>query len=111
MIDQSAASLDNAQSVIVAFRCSSDDLEQVYALERQLTQAIVDAGAGVYDGHEVALLDGDDAYLFMYGPDAEKLFQSVQPILASASLLTGAMVTLRYGSPDVDGIAARCVPL
>ena len=56
-------------------------LRPVYALEQELTKVIAEAGVGVYDGHEIALLDGDDAYLFMYGPDADKLFAAVQPTL------------------------------
>ena len=93
--------------------CTSDSpvmtWQPVYALEQALTKAIADAGVGVYDGHEVALLDGDDAYLFMYGPDAERLFAAVQPTLEADALLQGAKVTLRYGSSDDETASERHV--
>ncbi len=107
MIDQSDVQLDVSQSVVVYFRCTGDDLAPVYALERTLTEVIADAGVGVYDGHEIALLDGDDAYLFMYGPDADKLFEAVQSTLQGDPLLKGAKATLRYGTPDDETVAER----
>ena len=111
MLNHSIVELENAQSVIVYFRCVDDDLQPLHALERDLSQAIIDAGAGVYDGHEVALLEGDDAYLFMYGPDAERLFDVVRPVLQMARMMAGAKVTLRYGSPDDEDIGERYVAL
>jgi hypothetical protein len=109
MIDQSDTEVDVSQSVVVYFRCDSTDLEPLYALENALTRAINDAAAGVYDGHEVALLDGDDAYLFMYGPDADHLFASVVPVLSAAALTRGAKATLRYGPLEDEAVGERYV--
>ena len=107
MVDQSASISNISQSVIVYFRFSNENLEPIHTLERALIEAIVDAQVGVYDGHEVDLLDGDDAYLFMYGPDADRLFAIVQPLLEAASLMQGAEVTLRYGSSDNEAAEER----
>jgi hypothetical protein len=109
MIDQSDVHLDVSQSVVVYFRFAGDDLAPIYALEQALTKAIADAGVGVYDGHEVALLDGDDAYLFMYGPDADTLFAAVRTTLDSVSLMRGAKAILRYGATDDETADQRHV--
>lgn len=49
-----------------------------------------------------------DGTLFMYGPDADKLFAVVRPILEACSFMQGASVTLRYG-PQVDGVRESTV--
>lgn len=89
-------------AVIVHFQYGSTDLARLFALEEQLEQAIVTANAGEFDGNEVAA-DGSDGYLYMYGPDADKLFAAVRPVLESAEFMQGARVTLRYGPPS-DGV-------
>ena len=103
--------MPSLQSVVVYFRMPGEDLTQLYALEQQLATALTDAGAGVYDGHEVALLEGDDAYLFMTGPDADRLYEAALPVLAGSALLKGAEITLRYGSSDDEDAQLRHLPL
>lgn len=88
------------QSVIVYFQFTGDDFEPLYTLEDELATVIDDAGAGEYDGHEVALLDGNDGFLFMSGADADKLFAVIKPVLERCLLMAGAEATLRHGSPD-----------
>jgi hypothetical protein len=89
-------------AVIVYFNYGSTDLQPLFALEDKLEQAISAANAGEFDGNEVAV-DGSDGYLYMYGPDADKLFEAVRPVLESSSFMKGAAVTKRYGPPE-DGI-------
>ena len=36
----------------------------------------------------------------MYGPNADKLFEVVEPILRAVPFMSGASVTKRYGPPD-----------
>ena len=88
--------LDHA--VLVNFQYGSTDLSKLFALEERLEKAIAAAQAGELDGNEVAA-DGSDGTLFMYGPDADKLFAAIQPVLAAADFMRGARVTLRYGPP------------
>ncbi len=88
-------------AVIVHFAYGSTDLEPIFRLEDQLEAAIAAAGVGEFDGNEVAA-DGSDGYLYMYGPDADKLFDAVRPVLESAPFMRGAQVQKRYGPPE-DG--------
>ena len=96
MIDQS----DALHTVVVYFRLAGNDLSPLHAIEKALAAAVQDAGAGSYDGYEVALLDGDEAYLFLVGPDAGRLYEAARPVLERSPLLSGAEITLRYGGPD-----------
>lgn len=88
----------NEQAVLVNFDHGSADLEPLHELEDQLIAALEEAGAGEYDGHEVAV-DGGDGTLYMYGPDADSLFAVVRPILERSALMRGARVRVRYGPP------------
>jgi hypothetical protein len=92
--DQNGAAPEHA--VLVHFAYGSRDLGPMFALEDQLERAINEARVGEYDGNEIAV-DGSDATLYMYGPDADRLFAVVKPILESAAFMRGAKVVLRYG--------------
>lgn len=96
-------------AVIVHFNYGSTDLQPLFALEDKLEQAISAADAGEFDGNEVAT-DGSDGYLYMYGPDADKLFAAVEPVLKSSSFMGGAIVTKRYGPPE-DGVRESIVKI
>lgn len=69
---------------------------RLFALEDKLEKAIAISGAGEYDGNEIAV-DGSDGYLYMYGPDADRLYLVVKPILEITPFTKGAHVTKRYG--------------
>ncbi len=88
-------------AVIVNFKYGSDDLTRLFTLEDRLEAAIAAAGVGEFDGNDVAV-DGSDANLYMYGPNADKLFDVIRPILEGIDYMKGAKVTLRYGPPDED---------
>ena len=97
-------------AVIVSFAyMGSTDLDPLFALESQLEIAINAAQVGEYDGNEVAV-DGSDGTLYMYGPDADKLFTVVRPVLEGCSFMKGAAVKLRYG-PPADGVRESTVQL
>jgi hypothetical protein len=70
--------------------------ESLFPLEDELISVLEDSGVGEFDGNEVAL-DGSAATLYMYGPDAERLFREVEPILRSSTLCRGATVEIRSG--------------
>jgi hypothetical protein len=74
-------------------------------IEEELAVAIALAGAGELDGAE---LGQAELVLYMYGPDAERLFIAVQPVLCKAHLTQRAIVTIRLGPP---GSASREVSL
>ena len=90
------------QAVIVHFQYGSKNLDALFKAEDQLEAAIVKAEAGEMDGHEIAT-DGSDGTFYMYGPDADRLYNAVEPVLRSIPFLKGAQVIRRYGPPR-DGI-------
>jgi hypothetical protein len=71
-------------------------IDALVTLEDQLTEAIALAHAGEFDGNEVGQ---GELKLYMYGPDAERLFATVEPVLRSALLTRAALVTVRQGPP------------
>jgi hypothetical protein len=79
----------------------STDLTPLFDLEKKLEAAIDAAKVGELDGNEVAT-DGSDGTLYMYGPDADRLFEAVKLVLEGCSFMRGARITLRYGSPGAD---------
>ena len=85
-------------AVIVHFQYGSTNLDRLFAAEHQLEAAINEARAGELDGHEIAV-DGSDGFFYMYGPDADRLFAAVEPVLATVPFMNGATVTRRYGPP------------
>jgi hypothetical protein len=97
-------------AVVVHFDyIGSTDLQPLFAVEEKLEAAIEAASAGEFDGNEVAV-DGSDGYLYMYGPDADRLFAAVRPVLEACSFMRGARVKLRYG-PAESGVPEKRVVL
>lgn len=94
-------------AVIVKFDYGSTDLAELHRLEDQLEAALEASGTGELDGHELAV-DGSDGLLFMYGPDADRLYASVEGVLAQAQGVKNAVATLRYG-PAEGGVRASVV--
>jgi hypothetical protein len=88
-----------AQAVIVHFSYGSTDLSRLFALEDKLEKAISATKAGLYDGNEVAT-EGSDGFMYIYGPDADHLFEIVGPILKATPFMRGAEITKRYGPPQ-----------
>jgi hypothetical protein len=91
------------QSVIVHFqgdKMGPDD--DLMSIEERLEPLIAKAGVGVYDGHGIAL-DGSGVDLYMYGPDADKLFEVVRPVLEATDFLSGSSVKLSYHRYDEEG--------
>ena len=84
-------------AVIVRFNYGQLNLDPMYALEDALEGAIVAAGAGVLDGHEIAI-DASHGFFYMYGPDGDRLYAVAKPLLEASDFMRGAEVTIRYGS-------------
>ncbi|PIT87205.1 MAG: hypothetical protein COU31_04135 [Candidatus Magasanikbacteria bacterium CG10_big_fil_rev_8_21_14_0_10_40_10] len=98
------------QAVIVNFSyLGGTDLSQFFQLEEELESAINTNNVGEYDGNEVAT-DGSHGTLFIYGTDADKLFDVVSPILKKAKSIKDITVTVRYG-PPADGVKEKVVKL
>jgi hypothetical protein len=65
-------------------------------LEDQLTEKIAAGALGEFDGNEVG---PTETKLFMYGPDAERLFSGIEATLRAYPLCSGARVVIRKGGP------------
>lgn len=98
--------MDN-QAVIVRFVYLADSLDPLFELERRLEAVVAAAGVGEHDGYDAAA-DLSDGTLYLYGPDADALFEAIRPTLAGADCLRAARATLRYGPPK-DGVPSRVV--
>ena len=73
--------------------------DQVVELEERLEARLQDAGVGELDGDEFG---GEKVVIWMYGPDAERLWEVAEP-LVRAFPLRPAFAVLRAGGPDVEG--------
>ncbi|RUU51091.1 hypothetical protein [Mesorhizobium sp. M2C.T.Ca.TU.002.02.1.1] len=69
--------------------------QSVQALEDQLQQAISNADVGEFDGDEFG---GGKCTLYLYGPDAERLFVAIEPVLKSSSAAVGGYAIKRFGA-------------
>lgn len=101
-------------AVIVHLRLSDDQFgaeserEAIFYLEDLLVDAIDNAGLGEFDGNEFG---GGECTLYMYGRDADRMFNAISPILASTRLSRGGHAVKRYG-PATDPLAMEVrVPL
>ena len=86
-------------SLIVRFKYRGDDFEPLYELEQALGEAIDEADAGDYDGHEMAI-DGKTGEMTLTGPDAHALWETVAPVLAEVRFMRGAEAELRLGAGE-----------
>lgn len=101
--------LSAEQAVVVHFKYGNKDLGPLFALEDRLDAAIKAAKVGEYDGHEIAI-DASQGTLYMYGPDADRLFAVAKPVLLETRFTSAAKVVLRYG-PAGKGARERVVQL
>jgi hypothetical protein len=92
---QADAVEDHAVLVHIAGPSEGDEfaLDEV---EDRLIAAIDAAKVGEFDGN---LIGPDGATLYMYGPDGERLFAVVEPVLRGAALPAGSLVIIRAGGP------------
>jgi hypothetical protein len=83
--------------MMVHFDYYPKDRARIRVLERRLESAIKRAGVGEL-GETEYHIDGNDGYLYMYGPNPDRLYVVAGPILKSSKLMTDAEVTKHYGS-------------
>ena len=91
--------------MIVHFRYGTTNLQPIFDLEDKLEAAITEAGVGEFDGSDIAQ-DGSDGSLYMYGPDADRLYDTVHTVLETADFMQGAILKIRYG-PAEDGVEEK----
>jgi hypothetical protein len=102
-----------AQAVIVRLDHGvgerQSDQDAIAAVGAELSALLVNSSVGKYDGSECVR---SRCALYLYGPDAEALFELVRDILRRSPVTARASVDLRLGSADLKGmtIAQKGVP-
>ena len=86
-------------AVIIHFNYEMDEMDALYELRDKLEQIIEANQLGEYDGHEISTTFSD-GFLYMYGPNAELLFNAIKETLEETRFMQGAEVTLRFGPPE-----------
>ncbi|MCD4485806.1 hypothetical protein LQR31_15120 [Chromobacterium vaccinii] len=84
-------------AITVRFDYYPQDLARIRALERKLASAIKRARAGELGETELHL-DGNDGFLYLYGPDPDRLYAAAGPILKPSRLMVHAEVTKQYAA-------------
>lgn len=84
------------QSLTIRFKYRKPELDTLYELEEQISEALDEAGSGDYEGSEMSI-DGTGGEMTMTGPSAQALWETVEPVLAAARFMRGAEGELRFG--------------
>ena len=75
---------------------SDEGSPDMFQLADRFDAAVRAAGVGEFDGDEFG--EGE-AVFYMYGPDADRLFAAVMPVLREVNAPQGSYVRKRYGPP------------
>ncbi len=86
---------------------TSGEIDTIHELSEILGEAIEKQEAGEFDGDEIG--EGE-ATLFMYGPDADKLFEAIKEPLLASPLSRDGYVVKRYG-PAKAGVKEERIEL
>ncbi|MCL6220731.1 hypothetical protein [Zunongwangia pacifica] len=89
-------------AVIIEFNYGIQGMDKLYDLTDKLKKIIVNNQLGEYDGHEIAT-DYSDGFIYMYGSNAEALFNGIKETLEQTDFMKGAKAKLRFGPPE-EGI-------
>ena len=76
----------------------------IQAWAGELEAAIEESGSGEYDGDEFG--DGE-CTLYLYGPDADALWASVETVVRRGTRATGGHAMKRYGGPGEETRSVR----
>lgn len=77
---------------------SQKAIDAIFDLESLMREVIEETGVGVFDGNEFCEgSDGESVTFFMYGNDADKIYEAISPLLAYLPRLPGSYILKRYG--------------
>jgi hypothetical protein len=76
---------------------SEEELADIRALGDELERAVARDEVGDYDGDEV---EESRCTLYLYGPDADRLYAVVEPVLRVSKLAKQISAWKRYGGAD-----------
>jgi hypothetical protein len=103
-VEPTASVSTNEQAVLVYLDTSGlpDHVCQehdIATLEDRLTEVIEREQLGEFDGNEFG---PGEVTLFMYGPNAERLFAGIEAVLRGYPLCQSARVVIRNGGPEAS---------
>lgn len=87
---------DVEQAVLLRITSLTDPDSGLDLIEDPIIEAIETVGVGEFDGNEIG---ADGATLFMYGPDADALWDAVDSALSRSAMGPGSHAAKRYGPP------------
>ena len=90
----SPSNTEGEQAVLLYLE--DEDFDIMLGISDKLSEAIENSGLVMFDGNEIG---GNETVLFMYGLDAELLFQHIEPILREDEFCRGSKVVIRWGGP------------
>ena len=79
------------------FPINEKEVEEGHVFQEKLFQAIAQAGVGELDGDEWGM---GECIVFMYGSDADELWETIEPILDGEVFHSGSYGMKRYGAAD-----------
>lgn len=91
------ATSQTGPALTVHFEYLPEDFAHIRAIQGRLARALKRSGAGELDDPELHA-DGNDGYFDIRGPDPDRLYRIVAPVLKSSPLMTNAEVTKRSAS-------------
>jgi hypothetical protein len=86
------------QAVLIYLK--GEDFDRMIALSDALETVIEKNDLGMFDGNEIG---SGGTTLYMYGPDAEKIFTHIESVLRADNYCKDAIVVIRegpFGSPE-----------
>lgn len=99
-----ASSAGSQHAVLLNIRLGNDEfgdegeVEAMHTLQDQLEKVVTKARAGELDGDEFG---AGMCTIFFYGPDADRLWDALAPVLEKHPFRKGSHATKRYGEPGV----------
>ncbi len=91
------------QAVLICIKLSDDgwgseaDEDQIFKIDKELRELFKNNEVGLYDGHEFG---GGFSTLYLFGPDAEMLYQFIKPHLKKIFFPKKSFIIKRFGGPD-----------
>jgi hypothetical protein len=79
------------------------NLERIYSVSAELDKALKGTNLGELDGHMLSV-DGSDGFLFLFGPDAQKLYEYVKAIILRTPFLKNAKLGFGIAGQQLEVI-------